>query len=42
MFMLSFFEVSNGALKKIEYYIFFWQNDQHKKKYMLVRWLVFV
>jgi len=40
MFMLSFFEVSNGALKKIEYYRFFWQNDQHKKKYMLVRWLV--
>jgi len=40
MFMLSFFEVPRGVLRKIEYYRsrFFWQNDQHKKKYILVKW----
>ena len=40
MFMLSFFEVPKGVLKKLEYFRswFFWQNDQHKKKYRLVRW----
>ena len=40
MFMLSFFEVPRGVLKKIEYYKsrFFWQNDGHKKKYRLVKW----
>ena len=40
MFMLSFFEVPRGVLKKIEYYKsrFFWQNDGHKKKYKLVKW----
>jgi hypothetical protein len=32
-FMLSFFEISKGVLKKLEYFRsrFFWQNDQHKK-----------
>jgi len=40
MFMLSFFEIPKGVLKKLEYFRsrFFWQNDQHKKKYRLVRW----
>jgi hypothetical protein len=33
MFMLSFFEVLRGVLKKINYYRsrFYWQSDQHKK-----------
>jgi hypothetical protein len=40
MFMLSFFEVLRGVLEKIDYYRsrFYWQSDQHKKKYMLARW----
>jgi hypothetical protein len=40
MFMLSFFEVPRGVLKKIDYFRskFFWQNKQHKKKYRLARW----
>jgi hypothetical protein len=38
--MLSFFEVPRGVLKKIDYYRFrfYWQSDQHKKKYRLMRW----
>ena len=38
MFMLSFFEVPKGVLQKMDYYRsrFYWQNDQHRKKY---RWL---
>jgi hypothetical protein len=33
MFMLSFFKVPKGVLKKLDYYIsqFFWQSDEHKK-----------
>jgi hypothetical protein len=39
MFMLSFFEVLRGVLEKIDYYRsrFYWQSDQHKKKYRLVK-----
>ena len=35
MFMLSFFEVPKGVLEKLDYYRsrFFWQLDEHKKKY---------
>jgi hypothetical protein len=42
MFMLSFFEVPKGVLKKLDYYIsqFFWQSDEHKKKYRLTKWEV--
>jgi hypothetical protein len=42
LFMLSFFEVPKGVLEKIEYYMsqFFWQNDNHKKKYMLAKWSI--
>jgi hypothetical protein len=37
---MSFFEVPRGVLKKIEYFRsrFFWQNDEHKKKYRLTKW----
>ncbi|WVZ61942.1 hypothetical protein U9M48_011747, partial [Paspalum notatum var. saurae] len=40
MFMMSFFEVPRGVLKKLDYYrsCFFRLNDQHKKKYRLARW----
>lgn len=40
MFMLSFFEVPKGILKKLDYYRsrFFWQSDGHKKKYRLTKW----
>jgi hypothetical protein len=40
LFMLSFFEVSRGVLEKIEYFLsrFFWQQDNHKKKYRLAKW----
>jgi hypothetical protein len=33
MYMLSFFEVPRGVLKKLDYYRsrFFWQCDEHKK-----------
>jgi hypothetical protein len=42
MFMMSFFEVSRGVLKKIDFYRsrFYWQSDDHKKKYMLAKWRI--
>ena len=42
MFMLSFFEVPRGVLKKIDYYIsrFFWQYDQQQKKNRLMKWSI--
>jgi hypothetical protein len=42
MVMLSFFEVPRVILEKIDYYIswFYWQSDQHKKKYILARWSI--
>jgi hypothetical protein len=34
MYMLLFFEVPKGTLKKLDFYrsTFFWQGDNHKKK----------
>ena len=42
MFMLSFFEVPKGILEKLDYYrsSFFWQSDEHKKKYRLAKWSI--
>lgn len=42
MFMLSFFEVPRGVLHKLDYYRsrFFWQYDEHKKKYRLAKWSI--
>ena len=42
MFMMSFFEVLKGVLKKIDYFRsrFFGQNDQEKRKYRLVKWSI--
>ena len=41
MFMFSFFfEVPRGVLKKLDYFRswFFWQSDDHKKKYRFSKW----
>ena len=42
MFMMSFFEVLKGVLKKIDYFRlrFFGQIDQEKRKYRLVMWSI--
>ena len=42
MFMLSFFEVPKGVLEKLDYYRsgFFWQSDDHRKKYRLAKWSI--
>jgi hypothetical protein len=39
MFMLSFFEVLRGVLERLDYFLsrFFWQGENHKKKYMIAR-----
>ncbi len=39
MFMISFFEIPKGVLQKIDYHRsrFFWQGDDHKKKYRLTK-----
>jgi hypothetical protein len=40
LFMLSFYEVPKEILHKLDFYrsTFFWQGDDHKKKYRLVKW----
>ena len=40
MFMMSFFELPKGVLEKIDCFRsrFYWQNDQHKRKYRLAKW----
>ena len=40
IFMMSFFEIPRGVLKKLDYFRsrFFWQSDEHKKKYRLTKW----
>ena len=40
MFLLSFFEIPIGVRKRLDYFRrhFFWQSDQHKRKYHLTRW----
>jgi hypothetical protein len=40
MFMCSFFELLRGVLDRIDYFCsrFFWQGDNHKKKYILATW----
>jgi hypothetical protein len=42
MYMLSFFEIPKGVLKKLNYYRsrFYWQCDDHKKKYRLTKWSI--
>jgi hypothetical protein len=40
MFMMSFFEIPKGVLKKLDYFRsrFFWQGSSNKHKYRLARW----
>ena len=40
MFMLSFFEIPKGVLEKIDCFRsrFYWQSEQHKRKYRLAKW----
>jgi hypothetical protein len=42
MFMISFFRIPNCVLEKLDYYRsrFFWQCDEHKKKYRLAKWSI--
>ncbi|WVZ83546.1 hypothetical protein U9M48_030683, partial [Paspalum notatum var. saurae] len=42
MFILFFIEAPKGVLKKLDYYRsrFFWQCDEHKKKYRLAKWCI--
>ena len=41
--MLSFFRIPKGVLKKLDYYRsrFYWQCEEHNKKYRLARWSIF-
>jgi len=40
MYMMSFFEIPKGVRKKLDYFHsrFFWQSDEHKRKYRLAKW----
>ena len=40
MFMLSFLEIPIGVRKRLDFYRsnFFWQSNEHKKKYRLSKW----
>ena len=40
LYMLSFFLIPKGVLKRLDYYRsrFFWQGDSEKKRYRLARW----
>jgi hypothetical protein len=42
MYMLSFFVLPKGVLRKLDYYRsrFYWQCDEHKKKYRLTKWSI--
>jgi hypothetical protein len=42
MFMMSFFRIPKGVREKLDYYRsrFFWQCDEHKKKYRLAKWSI--
>jgi hypothetical protein len=40
MYMMSFFAIPKGVLKKLDYFRsrFFWQSDEQKRKYRLAKW----
>jgi hypothetical protein len=42
MYMMSFFAISKGVLKKLDYFRsrFYWQGDENKRKYFLFRWTI--
>ncbi|WVZ91642.1 hypothetical protein U9M48_037786 [Paspalum notatum var. saurae] len=39
---MSFFDVPKGVIQKLDYFRsrFFWQGDEHKKKYRLAKWSI--
>jgi hypothetical protein len=42
MYLMSFFRIPKDVREKLDYYRsrFFWQSDEHKKKYRLVKWSI--
>jgi hypothetical protein len=42
MFMMSFFRIPKGVLHRLNYFRsrFYWQCDEHKKKYRLAKWSI--
>jgi hypothetical protein len=42
MYMMSFFALLKGVQKKLDYFLsrFYWQSDEQKKKYRLVKWSI--
>jgi hypothetical protein len=42
MYMMSFFSIPKGVIKKLDYFRsrFFWQGDENKKKYKLAKWSI--
>lgn len=43
MYIMSFFAVPKGVLKKLDYFRcrgFFWQSDNQRRKYCLARWSI--
>ena len=40
MYMMSFFAIPKGVVKKLDYFRsrFFWQSDEQKRKYRLAKW----
>jgi hypothetical protein len=41
--MMSFFTIPKRVLKKLDYFrsMFYWQGDENKRKYRLMKWLFF-
>jgi hypothetical protein len=44
MSLMSFFRIPKNVLEKLDYYRsrFFWKCDEHKKKYWLAKWSIFI
>ena len=42
MYMMSFFAIPRGVLKKLDYFrsMFFWQSDNQRRKYRLAKWSI--
>jgi len=42
MYMMSFFAIPRGVLKKLDYFRsrFFWQSDNQRRKYRLAKWSI--
>jgi hypothetical protein len=44
MSLMSFLRIPKNVLEKLDYYRsrFFWKCDEHKKKYWLAKWSIFI